>query len=687
MIEYVDERQELFFEPAQSKEELRIWLKVFLNLELPDEAVDEESTSNPLEFVWQVYCSMLSKKGPKRFVAAVSRNCGKTLCATIIRFISMVWLRRSGTHLAANLQQSMSATLYFEKFLMIPEIAPYVKTNNTRTKELAGLPPNSWTKLGTCNVRVTTATIKGVNSQRGNFNVADELDLIDSAILSEKAWIADPTPEGLPPVEVSLSSRKSNSGPIQRLISEAESGDQSIMLHKWSMVDWMRTCPDELHIPAAGPQDAWINIETLKVTWDLDNFRILSGAEKEIHRYCKVHAGCKTCAAFITCLGRSSKRKSTRGRLRDEQFVGNVLKEVNDPGVIIAQGLNWKPESSAVVFRLFNRRHHFLKHAFFYRWLIGSYFVPSGMSAEEVEDIIASKDQYKIAAISPNKQQIYEALRNAGWRVHYGIDYGSIDPAVCVVGAYHRPTRRLAILHTCGMTGYPNEDWAKFIHANVWPLFPCDLVCPDMADINSPIYFGRLRMPCHDKKPARIEPGVSQIRSFLWNPATQQSHFAILDDGDMGMNKWTAECFEKWTHKKTPVGYDFDRFEDNEFTHPLDSIRYLADPWIADQKISISSNQPRSEMHENIAAMIGDPEAAARREQKQQVMQQLNDYFGAEHGLGDVFSTEKKIQRKSPANGWEPINMKIEDFVKPEHDPNVAEPLPKKPKSTIKYKF
>ena len=686
--EELSERQRMFFEPVNSKEELRLWLKIYLNLELPDEAVDEESNSDPLTFVWSVYDAMRYKEGPKRFVSAVSRNGGKTLSATVIRFLAMVHWRRSGTHLAANLQQSASAVLYFEKFLMIPEIAPYIKTSNTRTKEFAGLPPNSWTTLSTCNVRVTTATIKGVNSQRGSFNTVDECDLIDAMILSEKAWIADPTPEGLPPVEVSLSSRKTNSGPIQKLITEAEAGDPSISLHKWSVVDWMRKCPEELHKPKLGKVEIAINTETLKVTWGTEMIDLLPDSEKQIQRKYTAHVGCRSCAAFVACLGRSVNRVSTKGRLRDEQFVGNVLKEVSDPSVIIAQGLNWMPESSAIVFRTFNKRIHFLKAVYFYKWCIGSYFVPPEMTPEEVVIALESNDEYMLEVISPTKRQIYQALRRAGWKVHYGIDYGSIDPAVCVVGAYHRPTRRLAILHTSASTGYPNEDWAKYVYANVWPELPCDLVCPDMADINSPIYFGRLKMPCHDKKPARIEPGVSQIRSFLWNPATQLSHFALLDDGDMGMNKWTAECLMKWTYKKTPIGYDWSKFEDNEFTHPLDSMRYLADPWIADMKASFSSGQPKPEINQEVAAALGDKSAIEALKAKMELKQQLKDHFSEEFGMGNVFSKEDALIRQStPAKGWEQLLVDKERFIEQERDPNAAESLPDRPKTKIRFKF
>jgi|GEM_PF-2958548 len=692
MIEYANERQELFFEPLQSKDELRNWLKIFLNMELPDESVDEESNSNALQFVWDVYSALSNKTGPKRFVAACSRNSGKTLTACVIRFLGMIHYRRNGTHLAATLEQSQSATLYFEEFLTVPEIAPFVKTNNTRTKELSGLPPNSWTSVGKCKVRVATATIRGVNSQRGSLNFVDECDLVDASILSEKAWIADPTPEGLPPVEVSLSSRKSNSGPIQRLITEAESGDKSIALHKWSLVDWMRKCPTEEHHPDLGMETLFVNTENLKLSWGPREYSLLSDGEKQIQKQYTTFTGCKTCPAVVACLGRSANRTSCKGRLRDSQFVGNVLKEAADPSVIIAQGLNWRPQSSAVVFRLFNRRTHFHGPVEFYRWCIGSYFIPSWSSEEEVLNIVEENDQYKLSAISPTKMEIYAALRSAGWRVHFGVDWGSVDPAVCVVGCYHKPTRRLAILHNIAHTGFPNEDFAKFVHKSVWSLFPCDLVCPDMADINSPIYFGRLGIPCHDKKPSRIEPGVSQIRSFLWNPATQQSHFAILNDGDMGTNKWIAECLEKWTFKKSATGYDFKHFQDDEFTHPLDCIRYLCDPWIADQRVSMTATQPKSETHREIAAKLGDPEALKIKQQKEELKQQMRDYFGEEHGLSGVFSEEDAMKRQNltvneQRNGWQQLSVDIKDFVPDPVDPNAPEPLTSKPSGRIKFKF
>lgn len=619
---------------------------------------------------------------------AVTHN---TLTACIIRLLGMIHFRRSGTHLAANLEQSASANMYLEKFLMVPEILPYIKTNNTRTKEFTNLPPNSFTTLSYCNVRIATATIKGVNSQRGSLNTRDEVDLVPQEILSEAAYIADPTPEGLPPVEINLSSRKSNSGPIQRLINEAESGDESIQLHKWSTVDWMWKCPEEMWKPQLGMIRASMNIETLKMIWGEEAIQTLSDTEKQIQRTMDVPVGCRSCPAFLACQGRARFRKSTRGRLRDAQFVGNVLKEVAEASKIIAQSLNWKPESSAIVFRIFNRRRHYLKPAQFFRWATGQWFTPATKTIEEVEAVMAGDDDMAKLLVTPTKRQIYEALRKNGWKIHYGVDWGTTDPAVTIVVGYHRPTRRLIVLHTDGQTGYPPEDWAKYTHQTTWQLFPCDLVCPDMADTNSPVYFGRLGMPCHDKKPAKIAPGVGQILSFMWNPFTQTEHFAMLDDGEMGMNRWTAECFEKWTYKKTLIGYDFNHFEDNEYTHPLDGLRYAADPWIADQKMNFASIQPRLAVQVEVAARMGDKAAQAEMMKKEELKQQLAEHFGIEHGLQGVFNAEERLKEKGASpdqlRGWSPFDADKDDFVTKEKDPLAAEELPTAPKRRIKFKF
>jgi len=80
-------RRREFWQPCQTKEELYLHIKTFLDIDVPRYTVDEMSTSSALDFVWSVYSAMHTNSGYLRHVVATSRNCMKcnaegTLVAT-----------------------------------------------------------------------------------------------------------------------------------------------------------------------------------------------------------------------------------------------------------------------------------------------------------------------------------------------------------------------------------------------------------------------------------------------------------------------------------------------------------------------------------------------------------------------------------------------------------------------------
>jgi len=639
-----EERKTLLFDTCSSKEELAAHIRVFLGIDLPDCIVDEESTSTPMDFVWCIYRLMLTDQGPHRHVVAASRNSAKTLTACILRFYSMLHMRRDGLHVSATLDQSQSANRYLDQFLRIPEVAPYVTISNTRMKELKGLPPNSFTDKPDCTLRIAVATISGVNSQRSSLLVVDELDLVPTTILSEIAFTGDPTLDSYRynPIEIALSSRKTASGPIQERLDDAEKqNDGTIQAHKWSTVDWMQKCPEKVHKPKEPKITLWLNVETLAITKSDIQRQAMGSAESAQQREIQAYAGCDGCPAFIACQARAPRQTGKSPMLRSIEFVANVLEMVKAADKIIAQALNWRPERSAVVYKMFTRTKHFLKPILFWKWAFGYYFVPDGWTKEEVEKVIKDGDFEKMFAITPSKQQIYNQLAENGWHINYGVDWGySPASATCLVGIYHKRLRKGGFLHVAASQRYANEDWARYIAANIWPLYPGDLMCPDMADPASPSYFGKLKIPCRSKKPARIETGVSQIRGLLWNPVSQRSNFAILDDGVEGQNHLLAEAMDKWTHKKTAVGFDYKKFEDNDFCDFGDPARYSLDPFIEEKKVDVSIGQ--RPIPEQIVAegSLTDPENIKVIEQKSEMKQQFVDHMQSEHGLANPFATK-----------------------------------------------
>lgn len=622
-----EERLFLLYDICDSKEELQQHIKTFLNIDLPDFTVDQDSTSNPMDFIWEIYECMKTGQGKTRHVVAANRNGAKTLAACIVRFYGMIHFRRSGTHLAATLDQSQSAIKYLDKFLQIPGVAEYITVTNTKNKKLENLPVNRFTKNTTCELRVVVATTKGVNSARSSLSMRDETDLLPKEIISESAYIQDPTQDEhkFLPIEIDLSSRKSNDGPMQEKIDEAEGPNppEDLKLHKWSLVDWMQKCPEHVHKPELGQTPAWINSENLKTVWTQEEYDALGPTEKSLQITAMAYEGCKTCPAWTVCQGRSPKQKSQSTMLRNISFVSGLIKSVRDPDSIIAQALNWRPGSSSRVFKMFKKRVHFVSYNEFYKFITG--FAPN----HEVQ----------------TKEELYNLLLQGGWQIHYGVDWGySPASATCIVGAYHRRSRKACILHVEAAQEMANPDWANYIVDNIWTRFPGDLVCPDMADPAAPTYFKKRSLPCLDSKPSKIETGVAQIRSLLYDVHSQETRMVILNDGEYGQNHLLAEAMEKWTHLKSPLGFNFDKFEDDDYCDFIDPTRYLLAPFVSEGKASLLASQ------NNIGGVPGKtrgytPEELEEIKQKQQYVNHMREHILETAGV-DIKSDAGESRKK-----------------------------------------
>ena len=634
---------------CNSKEELQEHIKTFLNIDLPNTTLDEDSTSNPMQFVWDCYNYMRTGKGPSRHVAAASRNSYKTVSTAILQFYILNHFRRDSIQISAEIQQSLSAIAYVDGFFRLKELAIYSDTDNARKKIISGLPANELTSKKIATLKVVTATKKGLNSSRGSCIIYDECDLISRESLGESAFIADPERfTGFGALSIYISSRKANDGPIQDLIDEYDSDKpEDLMLHKWSIVDIMKYCPPEVY-KEDKPIKAYMHLETLEIHWGEERFDAIVKEGKTAWKEIQSYEGCRTCPAFIACQSRAMRQTADKPTLRDRFFVGDVLKKViktGGPSMIIAQSLNMKPDTSSLVFNMFKTTRNVSQAIDFFKWVAGYYYAPSQIyTPDMIEEIIDGGDPIQIASITPTKADMYAAMRRTGWTFNAGVDWGLYDPAVCLIAGYHKASKRVAFLHTEASSGYANEDWAKYIKANIHNQFPVDLVCPDFGDPNSAIYFGRLQMVCRDKKPARIETGVAQLRSLMFNPFTQQSHLMILDDGEYGQNSMLIESLQKWTYLKNASGYNFNKFADDEFTHTIDSARYLLDPFIADfnigysfnQKVNLSGNLP-------MQVALGDEEtreaAKAAIKETNRVHNLILNELQSKHGVvGDPFA-------------------------------------------------
>lgn len=648
-------------EPCQTPEELDKFLIKWIGISLPWDTVDENSTSSPLKLIWQVNNVFLTNEGPTQHIVMASRNSYKTVDAALIQFISMLHYRRDGAHIASIMEQSLTTIRYIDQYMGIPLLHQFRKIDNVRLKQFINLPPNDASERPEAILRVITATKRGANSPRASTLTLDEVDLTPQSILDEVAFVADPTRgKRFKPVYVYLSSRKTNNGPIQTLSTKAEKQKDDpkkrLKLHKWSHADMLVKCPPEIHKPELGSQVAYIHSDSLEVIWGAESFdKQVTQSNKSNYQIIEAFEGCKDCAAFIACRGFSAKQRAETDCLRERDFIGDLLGAIQDPGVISAQSLNWKPESGGLVYKTFKRYKHVSDKVDFYRWVTGSYFRAEelGITDEEIQRIEEEGSAAQIATITPTKIDIYNAMVKGGWKIVAGTDFGfHPDPACCVVAGYHKKTRRVGVLLTVHANYYANKDWASYLEQEIFQVIQPDWIGPDLEDAASPTYFRKIS--ALTTKPHRIITGVSHLRGLLWNPVTQSSGLMILDDSDeypigtfntavVGRepgNGMIISAFERHQHAKAPgLGtWVADKFADDGFKHSLDALRYALAPLVEEGEIVLDFGNSAYASGSGDSALLaaaqrGDKAAKQQIEQRNNIQNTMKDFFQDTYGI------------------------------------------------------
>lgn len=478
-----------------------------------------------------------------------------------------------------------------------------------------------------------------------NCIIKDELDLVKKEIISEIAMVADPTQDEhqFDPISISLSSRKSNSGPIQKLIEDSENPKYKgvLRLHKWSSVDYMKQCTPDIHGPKN--QIAHINDNTLQVMFDTEDkkFEDQDSVVKASFRKLEVYEGCATCPAFISCQGRAPNQKSTSKMLRGREFVGLVIQDTSEVNKIKAQILNLEPETSGLVFPLLSKALHLKAPE-------DTFLFMSGEDWYQYADKNIGKGYKK----PPTKLDLYNYASSKGWKVSYGIDWGFTDPAVVMVSLYNQRTNQFVMLHARHSPGYSNSHWADTVKASECKLMPPDLICPDMEDASSHTYFMQDGYAVWRNKPKKIEPGVSQIRALMWNPTTQKSHFVIANFDEE--SQWAYDSLMKWSHKKNPAGtFDMGSYEDDDNCHFIDSCRYSLEPFRVhiEARITASSAKPATDNVSSVMQAVNqtyrDAGAHIPDIMGDAILQAYRDAGLEKHIVDDPGATKKADKKKS----------------------------------------
>lgn len=435
-------RAALFVQPT-TMEDLHRWIKVYLGVDLPAVRVDPDSTSSPMELVWELYdAARLNKPGYSQVLAYAARDSFKTFSAAIFEVLCIILLERSVAHMAAIEPQAKKSQQYLKKHVTRPFIRDYVTSKNERTVEITrfyneetgeSLTKDQFDLLLAADqvryreiknyVQIIICTIQGANSEHVPVMVVDEVDVVENPDAYEEAKMIPAPIHGMMPITLYTSTRKYSYGLVQKEIDKA--ADTGLIIRHWNLLDVTHHCPASRHQPELPKVGIAYNDDTLRAI-SLDDYRLLDSTEKEGFKLAQGFHGCLyNCRLFAACKGRLAelpfcKKCGDRGLgctgfPKPVEHTQQTFKKVTLEKAQ-AQLLCKKPSTEGLIYPTFSRDLHMRSAAELAKIIMG----------EEVR----SPETFDRAAL-------IALLKERGARFVAGLDHGFTHNFVVVTGAIY----------------------------------------------------------------------------------------------------------------------------------------------------------------------------------------------------------------------------------------------------------
>lgn len=350
--EQLDEYTELMFTPCESPEEIKNWISVFLDLDIPMEIVDPDSTSSPLDSIWQIYNNFKNNRGgdesPSGYVLMSCREGMKTVSVALLEVMLLLHFELEIAHAAATETQSSVGLSYIDSFLS--KVEPLMTnrgwlnaSQNKRTMSFkTPSKKNPYIKILIC-------TPKGMNSLHCQALFLDELDLADPAALKEARNIIGYS-KGVYGLSIFLSTRKYAFGNMSDVISRID--DLNYKLLSWNIIDVTEACPTTRHKPELPKETRYLAKNLPLKQLSENEFNFLTAAEQnKFDKIENAHGGCVKCPLLPVCRMRlADKPKECTGGFH-KPIISVIQKfRENDPDTAEAQLMCWKPGSTGLVY-------------------------------------------------------------------------------------------------------------------------------------------------------------------------------------------------------------------------------------------------------------------------------------------------------------------------------------------------
>lgn len=623
-------KRSILFTPCRTKEDLHRWVKVFLEIDLPDGNVCEESTSNPMDLLWEMYSKALEGTDPDftQFLGYSARGAGKTLIASIMELLCLFHLRRECIHFASIESQAKISTDYIEKYLKTNVLKDFIVSKNKRTITVAWyenyektrfFSPAEYNQLGSSSksvlhekrfsVKIVVATMNAVNGLHGAFLTNDECDLTPKRILDESKGIPNPgTERGELPITFYTSTRKFSFGNVQEIIDNAS--ETGVIIRWWNILDVTRACPPERHLPQEPKIPIYYSEKYLTAISEKE-YNNLTSEKQADYLQKEGYSGClKNCKLFAACKGRlATKQQSNSKLLKPIDYVQGIFK-TTPLDIVKAQFLCWKPSMEGMVYPRLDRELH-------------------AITPNEIAKILTGQDyNYTLT-----KEDLINIMKGTHGYFAAGLDWGFTH---CFAGcvAFIDGNRAFIIeaweipeLELPQKLELAEKTLRPYGCSAVWadPAYPADIKTFKRAGYKMKDWF---------KNAGSVVAGIEVVRMKLMPTFDMEPQLYFLrdDPGCELLVKRLSSYHWKVDSDERPTNIPDDKDDDGP-----DALRYLImNTFSPKGKLSTSFDRPQSKF------VTGDPQYTAQDWMKQIIQERVGEIQDEQDNKDSGDPTQKK---------------------------------------------
>ncbi len=546
----LEQERKLLLKPCRTKQELKGWIKYFLNLELPDVTVSRYSDTNPLQVIWEVYDICVNKNNPeniKELLFVAGRGSGKTLGMAIAELMVMFHDSREVVHVGAIQNQAERCYAYQKNFLYNRKLKPLVTPpdipEEQRILEKANMSKSLFNIGGEkITLEVIPCTLKACNGPHVPLVVVDEIDTVSGEgvkAFKEISGMLD-SRNGKKALRVGISTRKSRYGLMNKQIENAKEEGRTV--RRWTAFEFMERCDDTRSgtkkIPLYVNQD---KMETL-TQYEFDKKEPVK--QKEYTMY-EGFEGCAKCPIFSICLTDAKNQTSTSPMLKNLDV--DLIQKVKAEGAdwALAQLMNLKPSVEGIIYREFEEKIHVKDWDQMWKILTGKDY-PGECSHDR---FVAKCHEMQLPCYA-------------------GIDWGYSSPNT-VVFFFIDKRDNVFIVCTDGMTQISSPAWIHHLKTKYHLKYRVQLYVPDQADQGAIQEMKKAGLPtANDAKKPEIMAGIQTIKKLLKVPGGSEAKLFINEECQHIISE-----FGLYHYKLDAAGMVTD-IPNTDHDHWLDALRY-----------------------------------------------------------------------------------------------------------------